>query len=85
MGAVGWAIFLGYNAAQIDSIFRTTNFDEVINDFIQGPQKTFMRKKRCWYLVFTFQAVQLLIPQALSKGLCNFNLPSRLLEICKAM
>jgi NTE family protein len=66
---LGGLFCLGYNAAQIDSIFRTTNFDELINDFIQGPQKTFMRRNDELLHSFALSISSILIPQALSKGL----------------
>ncbi len=35
MGAVIGGLYAsGYNASQIDSIFKQTNFDELINDYI---------------------------------------------------
>jgi NTE family protein len=42
MGAVVGGLYAtGYNAAQIDSIFRTTNFNELINDYIPRSSKIF--------------------------------------------
>jgi NTE family protein len=40
-----WGLLLGlyasgYTATQIDSIFQSTNFDELINDFIPRSSKT---------------------------------------------
>jgi NTE family protein len=45
MGSVVGLYASGYTATQIDSIFQSTNFDELISDFIQGLLKTFMKKK----------------------------------------
>jgi NTE family protein len=42
MGSViGGLYATGYNAAQIDSIFQSTNFNELINDFIPRSSKIF--------------------------------------------
>jgi NTE family protein len=79
MGAVVGGLYAtGYNAAQIDSIFRTTNFDELINDFIPRSSKNFYEKRNdeLYALVLPFNKFNISIPQALSKGLYNFNLLS---------
>lgn len=81
MGAVVGGLYAtGYNAAQIDSIFRATNFDELINDFIPRSSKNFYEKRNdeLYALVLPFDKFNIGIPQALSKGLYNFNLLSRL-------
>jgi NTE family protein len=42
MGSViGGLYATGYNAAQIDSIFQSTNFNELINDSSQDPLRIF--------------------------------------------
>jgi NTE family protein len=46
MGAVIGGLYAsGYNATQIDSIFQSTNFSELINDFIPRSSKNFLRKE----------------------------------------
>ena len=46
MGAViGGLYATGYNAAQIDSIFKDTNFTELISDFIPRSSKNFSISK----------------------------------------
>jgi NTE family protein len=45
MGAVVWVYTSGYNASQIDSIFQTTNFDELLNDFIPRSSKNFYERR----------------------------------------
>jgi NTE family protein len=52
MGAVVGGLYAsGYNASQIDSIFQTTNFDELLNDFIPRSSKNFYerRNERCMH------------------------------------
>jgi NTE family protein len=81
MGAVVGGLYAsGYNAAQIDSIFQTTNFDELLNDFIPRSSKSFYEKRNdeSYALVLPFNKFRIGIPEALSKGLYNFNLLSRL-------
>jgi NTE family protein len=48
---VGGLYASGYNASQIDSIFQTTNFDELLNDFIPRSSKNFYerRNERCMH------------------------------------
>jgi NTE family protein len=81
MGAVVGGLYAtGYNAAQIDSIFQTTNFDELLNDFIPRSTKNFSEKRNeeLYALVLPFNNFKIGIPQALSKGMYNFNLISRI-------
>ena len=81
MGAVVGGLYAtGYNASQIDSIFRTTNFDELLNDFIPRSSKNFYEKRNdeLYALVLPFNNFKIGIPGALSKGMYNFNLLSKL-------
>ncbi len=81
MGAVIGGLYAsGYNAAQIDSIFQSTNFDELINDFIPRSSKNFYEKRNdeLYALVLPFNKFNVGIPEALSKGMYNFNLLSRI-------
>src|SRR3954471_11720780 len=42
MGSIIGGLYAsGYNASQIDSIFKRTNFDELINDYIPRSSKNF--------------------------------------------
>jgi NTE family protein len=45
MGSVGGLYASGYTATQIDSIFQSTNFDELISDFIPRSSKNFYEKR----------------------------------------
>lgn len=81
MGAViGGLYAIGYNAKQIDSIIATTNFSNVINDFIPRSSKNFYEKRNdeLYALVLPFNKFSIGTPEALSKGMYNFNLLSRL-------
>ncbi len=81
MGAVVGGLYAsGYNATQLDSIFRSTNFDELLNDFIPRASKNFYERENdeLYAMVLPFNEYRIGIPDALSKGLYNFNLLSRL-------
>jgi len=81
MGAViGGLYAMGYNAKQIDSIIDVTNFSNVLNDFIPRSSKNFYEKRNdeLYALVLPFNKFSIGTPEALSKGMYNFNLLSRL-------
>ena len=81
MGAVIGGLYAsGYNATQIDSIFQTTNFDELLNDYIPRSSKSFYEKRNddLYAIVLPFNQFKVGIPTALSKGLYNYNLLSRI-------
>lgn len=81
MGAVIGGLYAsGYNASQIDSIFRATNFDELINDFIPRSSMNFYEKRNDEMYAFSlpFDKFKIGIPTALSKGMYNYNLLNRL-------
>ena len=81
MGAViGGLYATGYNAKQIDSIIDITNFSNVINDFIPRSSKNFYEKRNdeLYALILPFNKFSIGTPEALSKGMYNFNLLSRL-------
>lgn len=81
MGSViGGLYATGYTATQIDSIFQSTNFDELINDFIPRSSKNFYEKRNdeLYALILPFNKFKVGIPEALSKGMYNFNLVSSL-------
>lgn len=81
MGAVIGGLYAsGYNGSQIDSIFKQTNFDELINDYIPRSSKNFYGKKNdeLYAIVLPFSNFRVGIPEALSKGMYNYNLLSSL-------
>ena len=81
MGAVIGGLYAsGYNASKIDSIFQATNFNELLNDFIPRSSKNFYEKRNdeLYALVLPFNKMKIGIPEALSKGMYNYNLLSRI-------
>lgn len=81
MGAVIGGLYAsGYTASQIDSVFQVTNFDKLMNDFIPRSSKNFYEKRNdeLYALVLPFTKFKVGIPEALSKGMYNFNLISKL-------
>ncbi|BFM42655.1 patatin-like phospholipase family protein [Flavobacterium sp. CFS9] len=81
MGSIIGGLYAsGYNASQIDSIFKKTNFDELINDYIPRSSKNFYGKKNdeLYAVVLPFSKFRIGIPEALSKGMYNYNLLSDL-------
>ncbi|WP_428231008.1 patatin-like phospholipase family protein [Flavobacterium sp.] len=81
MGSIIGGLYAsGYNASQIDSIFKKTNFDELINDYIPRSSKNFYGKKNdeLYAIVLPFSNFKVGIPEALSKGMYNYNLLSSL-------
>lgn len=81
MGAVIGGLYAsGYNASQIDSIFQKTNFDNLINDYIPRASKNFYEKRNDarYAITLPFSNMRIGIPQALSKGIYNYNLLSSL-------
>ena len=81
MGSIIGGLYAsGYNAAQIDSIFKKTDFDELINDYIPRSSKNFYGKKNdeLYAIVLPFSNFRVGIAEALSKGMYNYNLLSSL-------
>ena len=81
MGAVVGGLYAsGYNATQIDSIFYNTDFDELLQDYIPRTSKSFYEKHNdeMYALTLPFHKLKIGIPIALSKGMYNYNLLSKL-------
>lgn len=81
MGAVVGGLYAsGYNATQIDSIFTATNFDELLSDYIPRTTKSFYEKRsdELYALSLPFNKFSIGIPIALSKGMYNYNLLTKL-------
>ncbi|WP_281336717.1 patatin-like phospholipase family protein [Flavobacterium eburneipallidum] len=82
MGAVIGGLYAsGYNAAQIDSIVRVTNFDNLLIDFIPRTSKSFYEKRNdeLYALILPFNKLKIGVPQSLSKGMFNYNLFNQLM------
>ena len=81
MGAVVGGLYAsGYNATQIDSIFKDTDFDELVQDYIPRNSKSFYEKRNDEMYAFSlpFKKFNLSVPVALSKGMYNYNLLAKL-------
>jgi NTE family protein len=81
MGAVVGGLYSsGYSATQIDSIFYNTDFDELLQDYIPRSSKSFYEKRndQMYALTLPFNKLKIGIPIALSKGMYNYNLLSKL-------
>jgi NTE family protein len=81
MGSIIGGLYAsGYNASQIDSIFKKTNFDDLINDYIPRSSKNFYEKRNdeLYAIILPFSNFKIGIPEALSKGMYNYNLLSSL-------
>ena len=81
MGAVIGGLYAsGYNAHQIDSIFRATDFDDLLKDFIPRFSKNYYERRNdeLYAISLPFRKLKFSIPTALSKGMYNYNLLSRL-------
>lgn len=77
MGAVIGGLYAsGYSARQIDSVFRQTDFDELLRDYIPRSSKNFFEKRNdeMYAVSLPFNKFRLGIPTALSKGTYNYNL-----------
>jgi len=77
MGAVIGGLYAsGFNASQIDSIVRVTNFDNLLIDYIPRTSKSFYEKRNdeLYALILPFDNFRIGAPQSLSKGIFNYNL-----------
>lgn len=81
MGAIIGGLYAsGYNAKQLDSIFSKADTEAMIQDYIPRGAKSFYEKRNdeIYALTLPFDKFRLGLPTALSKGLYNYNLLSRL-------
>ncbi len=82
MGAIIGALYAsGYTAKQLDSIFRNTDFETVLQDELPRTAKTFYEKNNSerYAITLPFNNFKITIPQAISKGQNVYNMLSRLL------
>lgn len=82
MGAIIGGLYAsGYSANQIDSIFQKVDIDALIQDYIPRISKSFYEKRNddIYALQLPFENFKIGFPEALSKGMYNYNLLSRLL------
>jgi NTE family protein len=81
VGSVIGALYAsGYNANQLDSIFRDTDFNNLINDYIPRSSKNFYEKRNDELYAFSLPVnnFKVGIPLSLSKGMFNYNLLNKL-------
>lgn len=81
MGAIIGGLYAsGYTGKQLDSIFRTINIDDLVQDNIPRKSKIFINKRNddIYALVLPFKKLKLETPNAFSKGLYNFNFLSEI-------
>lgn len=81
MGSVIGGLYAsGYNATQIDSIVKVTNFDNLYLDYVPRSSKSFYEKRNdeLYALVLPFNKFKIGVPQSISKGMFNYNLFNRL-------
>jgi NTE family protein len=81
MGAIIGGLYAsGYTATQLDSIFNNTDYNAVIQDFVPRSSKNFYEKANDERYAFAlpFNKFKIGIPTALSKGLYNYNMITRL-------
>ncbi|QLE03104.1 patatin-like phospholipase family protein [Galbibacter sp. BG1] len=82
MGAIIGALYAaGYSAKQLDSIFRETNFDVLLQDKIPRSAMSFYEKSSYekYALTLPFDKFKVSFPTSLSKGQNLYNQLSRLL------
>jgi NTE family protein len=83
MGAIVGALYAsGYTASQLDSIFRSVDFDKLIQDNLPRSAKTFYEKEASerYALTLPFNNFKVSIPSAISKGQNIYNLLAKLLN-----
>ncbi len=83
MGAVVGGLYAaGYNATQLDSIFRRVNFDNIIQDNLPRESKTFYERADAekYVLKLPFDNYKVSLPSSLSKGQNSYNLLTRTLQ-----
>lgn len=81
MGAIIGALYAsGYSAKQLDSIFRETDFSNLIQDEIPRGAKTFYEKQESekYALILPFDRFKIGFPSGISRGQNVYNLLSRL-------
>lgn len=83
MGAIiGGLYAAGYTATELDSIFNTVDSDALLQDYVPRISKSFYEKRNdeIYAIQLPFEDFKIGMPEALSKGMYNYNLLSRLLS-----
>ncbi len=83
MGAIVGGLYAsGYNATQIDSIFKVSDFDQLLKDYIPRSSKNFYEKENeeKYALTLPFDNWKVGVPYSYSKGLNIYGLLNKLLH-----
>lgn len=86
MGAIVGGLYAsGYTTQQLDSIFRTTDFETLIQDDLPRSSKSFNERKDSdrYVLKLPFDDFQIRFPTGISKGQNIYNLYAQLLSHVK--
>ncbi|WP_130733234.1 patatin-like phospholipase family protein [Flavobacterium sp. J27] len=81
MGAIIGGLYAsGYSGEELDSIFKEVDTDALLQDYTPRESKTFYEKRNDEIYAFSlpFNHFKLELPKALSKGLYNYHLMSKL-------
>lgn len=81
MGAIVGGLYAsGYTGKQLDSIFKTLNIDDLVQDNIPRKSKLLFNKRSddIYALSLPFKNLKLETPNALSKGFYNYHFLSKL-------
>ncbi|WP_396180403.1 patatin-like phospholipase family protein [Flavobacterium sp.] len=81
MGAIVGGLYAsGYTGKQLDSIFKTLEFDDLVQDNIPRKSKLLFNKRNddIYALSLPFKKLKLETPNALSKGFYNYNFLSKI-------
>ena len=82
MGAIIGGLYAsGYSGKQIDSIFKSVDFDELIGDNLPREAKTFYERDNSekYAITLPFNNFKVQIPSAISRGQNVFNMFSKLM------
>ena len=83
MGAIIGALYAsGYSAKELDSIFRSTDFNKLIQDEIPRGAKTLYEKEdqERYALTLPFDNFRVKFPSAISRGQNVYNLLAKLMQ-----
>ncbi|MEQ3691149.1 MAG: patatin-like phospholipase family protein, partial [Flavobacterium sp.] len=81
MGAIVGGLYAsGYSGKELEYLFNKVDVDALLQDFTPRNSKTFYEKRNdeIYAVTLPFDKFKIGLPSALSKGLYNFNLISRL-------
>ncbi len=83
MGAIIGGLYAsGYNSHQLDSVFRQTDFQKLIQDVLPRESKTFKEREYSekYAFIFPFDKFKFTLPSGISKGQNIYNLLAQLTQ-----